>query len=186
MSAADDPAVDAPDFVVRLARPDEYDEAGRICAAGYHADNFLTFADGSIDRHYEACCSTPRGGRGRASCWWRCTATGGSPARSPGARRAPRGGSGPPARTGGVPDALGGRGRTWSRCRARAGPGLPDRARAAGMTEVLLASLPVMTGAQRIYRRFGFERAPTSTSSRTPQVWLWGFRLNLAVPGPAR
>jgi ribosomal protein S18 acetylase RimI-like enzyme len=57
-----------------------------------------------------------------------------------------------------------------------------ERARAAGMTEVLLASLPSMSSAQRLYRRFGFERAPELDFEPTPQVWLWGFRLSLTVP----
>ena len=187
MSAADNRAVDAPDFVVRLARPDEYDEAGRICAAGYHADNFLTFADGSIDRHYEALLldaarraresellvAVHGDGRIAGTVTW-CPP--GSPWRDL-ARRPEQ------AEFRMLSVAAGERGRGVGHALVQA---CLDRARAAGMTEVLLASLPVMTGAQRMYRRFGFERAPDLDFEPTPQVWLWGFRLNLAVPAPAR
>jgi ribosomal protein S18 acetylase RimI-like enzyme len=53
------------------------------------------------------------------------------------------------------------------------------RARAAGRTQVILHSTPVMTDAHRIYTRLGFVRA-TELDWEVPEVVvLWGFRLTL-------
>jgi ribosomal protein S18 acetylase RimI-like enzyme len=54
-----------------------------------------------------------------------------------------------------------------------------DRARAAGMREVLLSSLPMMTAAHALYRECGFVRAPELDHSPKPDVHLWAFRLSL-------
>jgi ribosomal protein S18 acetylase RimI-like enzyme len=54
-----------------------------------------------------------------------------------------------------------------------------DRARAEGRTGVFLHSLPVMTGAQRIYERFGFRRVP-ERDWVFPDFLLMGFQLDLA------
>jgi hypothetical protein len=40
-------------FVVRVALPSEYAEAGRVTAEGYHADDLLRRRDGLIDNDYE-------------------------------------------------------------------------------------------------------------------------------------
>jgi ribosomal protein S18 acetylase RimI-like enzyme len=54
-----------------------------------------------------------------------------------------------------------------------------DRARADGRRAVFLHSLPVMTGAQRIYARFGFRRVP-ERDWVFPGFLLMGFVLDLA------
>jgi ribosomal protein S18 acetylase RimI-like enzyme len=56
-----------------------------------------------------------------------------------------------------------------------------DRARAQGMREVLISSLPQMTAAHALYREFGFIRAPELDHSPKPHVRLWALRLNLPV-----
>lgn len=40
-------------FVVRIALPGEYAEAGRVTSEGYHADDLLRRRDGLIDNDYE-------------------------------------------------------------------------------------------------------------------------------------
>ena len=54
-----------------------------------------------------------------------------------------------------------------------------DQARAAGMREVLLSSLPQMAAAHALYRELGFVRAPELDHSPKPHVDLWGFVLDL-------
>ena len=85
-------------FIIRLARPDEYAEVGRITAAGYHADDLLRLPDGSIDEATSPGWPTPPDAPPRPSCWWPPRTTGCS-ARSPGARRARRGEISRPAQT---------------------------------------------------------------------------------------
>jgi predicted N-acetyltransferase YhbS len=53
------------------------------------------------------------------------------------------------------------------------------RARADGMTEVVIWSHPRMLGAHALYARMGFERADDLDGSPVPGVFLWGFRLTL-------
>jgi ribosomal protein S18 acetylase RimI-like enzyme len=180
-------AAGAADLVVRPARPDEYDEAGRVCAAGYHADDSLRLADGTIDRQYEALLldaarraregellvAVHPDGRIAGTVTW-CPP--GSPWRD----------------LAGRPDQAEFRMLSVAGTERRQGVGRAlvqaclDRARAAGMTEVVLATLPSMGSAQRLYREFGFERAPELDFQPTPHVSLWGFRLDLAVPDPAQ
>ena len=54
-----------------------------------------------------------------------------------------------------------------------------DRARAQGMREVLISSLPQMTAAHALYREFGFVRAPELDYSPKTDVHLWALRLVL-------
>lgn len=54
-----------------------------------------------------------------------------------------------------------------------------ERARAAGRVELLLHSTDRMTAAHRLYRRLGFERAPSIDWEGAPGLWLRGFRLRL-------
>ena len=53
-----------------------------------------------------------------------------------------------------------------------------ERARADGRRAVVLHSLPIMAGAQRIYARFGFRRAP-ERDMVVPGLLLMGFELDL-------
>lgn len=54
-----------------------------------------------------------------------------------------------------------------------------DRARRAGLTEVLLCSLTEMTTAHRLYRSMGFARRPELDWTPVPGAHLWGFALAL-------
>lgn len=52
-------------------------------------------------------------------------------------------------------------------------------ARATGLREVLLSSVPVMTDAHRLYRSRGFQRRPELDWEPIPDVVLWAFSLTL-------
>ena len=54
-----------------------------------------------------------------------------------------------------------------------------DRARATGLTEVLLCSLSVMAPAHALYESLGFVRRPELDWSPLPGVLLWAFSLDL-------
>ena len=54
-----------------------------------------------------------------------------------------------------------------------------DRARALGLTEAVLCSLPDMTPAHRLYESFGFMRRPDLDWSPFDGVTLWGFSLDI-------
>jgi len=60
-----------------------------------------------------------------------------------------------------------------------------ERARAEGKRRVLLHSLPIMTGAQRIYARLGFRRDEPRDWEPVPGIVLMAFALDLggALPG---
>ena len=49
------------------------------------------------------------------------------------------------------------------------------------MSEVVIWSHPLMTGAHAMYLRMNFERAYDLDGSPAPGVQLWGFRLILAA-----
>jgi predicted N-acetyltransferase YhbS len=166
-------------FIVRVAEPAEYAEAGRVTAGAYRADDLLRRTDGVIDTDYEAEL-TDAGRRAREAellvavddgqvlgtvTWcpptspWRELAT--------------------------CPDqaefrmlsvATAGRRRGVGRALVKA---CLDRALAAGMREVLLSSLPQMTAAHALYGEFGFVRALELDHSPKPSVDLWAFRLDL-------
>jgi ribosomal protein S18 acetylase RimI-like enzyme len=57
-----------------------------------------------------------------------------------------------------------------------------DRARAGGARRVLLSTLPTMVDAHRLYRRFGFRRAPHLDHRPVPGVELLAFSLDLPPP----
>jgi GNAT superfamily N-acetyltransferase len=166
-------------FVVRVAEPAEYADAGRVTADAYHADDLLHRVDGLIDRDYEAQLMDASrrareaellvavdDGRVLGTVTW-CPPT--SPLRELATR----------------PDqaefrmlsvAAAGRRRGVGRALVEA---CLDRARAAGMREVLLSSLPEMTAAHALYKEFAFVRAPELDHSPKPYVHLWAFRLAL-------
>jgi hypothetical protein len=54
-----------------------------------------------------------------------------------------------------------------------------SRARRDRMSEVVIWSHPLMTGAHRLYLTMHFERAYDLDGSPAPGVHLWGFRLDL-------
>ena len=168
-----------PNAMVRLARPDEYAEVGRITAAGYHANDLLRLPDGSIDEWYESrlADATRRAAEAEllvaaeddrllGTVTW-------CPPGSPWRDLAVRADQGEFRM---LSVAAAGRRRGVARALVVA---CLDRARSAAMTEVLLSSLPAMTNAHALYRQFGFERAPELDHTPKPDVSLWAFRLVL-------
>ena len=164
---------------VRVARPDEYEEVGRLTAAGYRADDLLSRADGAED-HYEAVLLDAARRAGEAhvlvaaddgvllgTVTW-------SPPGSPW-RELARGPKQGEFRMLAVAPA----GRRRGAGRALALECL-RRATTAGMREVLISSLPQMTKAHGLYASLGFARDPSLDHSPVPGVHLWGFRLRLA------
>jgi ribosomal protein S18 acetylase RimI-like enzyme len=55
-----------------------------------------------------------------------------------------------------------------------------SRSRSAGHRAVVISSLPMMTGAHRLYETLGFVRTPERDWDPAPGVHLWGFRLDLS------
>lgn len=166
-------------FHIRVAEPSEYAEAGRVTAEAYRIDDLLRRADGLIDTAYQAEL-TDAGRRAREAellvavqdghilgtvTWcpptspWRELATGQDQAEF---RM--------------LSVAAAGRRRGVGRALVTA---CLERARAEGMREVLLSSLPQMTKAHALYREFGFLRAPELDHSPKQHVHLWAFRLTL-------
>jgi predicted N-acetyltransferase YhbS len=166
-------------FLIRVAEPSEYAEAGRVTAEAYRIDDLLRRADGLIDTAYEADL-TDAGRRARdaellvavedghvlGTVTW-CPPT--SPWRELATEE-------DQAEFRMLSVATAGR-------RQGVGRGLVtaclERARAERMREVLLSSLPQMTAAHALYREFGFVRAPELDHSPKPHVDLWAFRLAL-------
>jgi ribosomal protein S18 acetylase RimI-like enzyme len=166
-------------FIVRVAEPTEYAEAGRVTADAYRIDDLLRRADGLIDTAYEAELTDAARRAGEAkllvavddgqvlgTVTW-------CPPTSPWRELATR------------PDQAQFRMLSVAAAGRRRGVGRAlvtaclDRARAEGMREVLLSSLPQMTAAHALYREFGFVRAPELDHGPKPHVHLWAFHLNL-------
>ena len=166
-------------YELRIARPDEYEQAGKVTVAGYDADGFLTRSDG-VDDHYapklldaatraaetDLVVAVDETGTVIGTVTW-------CPVGSPWRELATRPDQAefrmlsvaPEARRQGVARAL----VEWCL----------DRARKDEMTEVVLCSLTVMTAAHTLYGSFGFQRAPELDWQPVPSVLLWGFRLPL-------
>lgn len=164
---------------LRLATPDEYEQAGKVTIAGYEADGFLARADDGED-HYapqlldaakradeaELVVAVEESGEVVGTVTW-------CPVGSPWRELAGRPDQGefrmlsvaPQARRQGVARAL----VEWCL----------ERARRQGMTEIVLCSLTIMTAAHTLYGSFGFQRAPELDWEPVPGVILWWFRLPL-------
>jgi ribosomal protein S18 acetylase RimI-like enzyme len=158
-----------------VARADEYDAVGALAVAGYDTDGYLQFADGSYDHSYATWIGDVAG---RATDSTVLVAVDGDrllgtvtwcPHGSTFAQvtRHPHQGE---FRTLSVAPAA--RGRGVGRALVSA---CLDRARAAGLTEVLLCSLVDMTPAHRLYVSMGFVRRPELDWSPEADVLLWGF-----------
>ena len=166
-------------FVVRVAEPAEYAAAGRIAADGYHADDLLRRTDGLIDFDYEAELKDASrrareaellvavyDGQVLGTVTW-------CPPSSPWRELSTR------------PDQAEFRMLSVAAAGRRRGVGRSlvnaclDRARAQGMRDVLISSLPQMTAAHALYREFGFVRAPELDHSPKTDVHLWALRLVL-------
>ncbi len=57
-------------FIVRVAEPTEYAEAGFVTADAYRIDDLLRRADGLIDTAYEAELTDAALEQARPSSWW--------------------------------------------------------------------------------------------------------------------
>lgn len=167
------------DLVIRPARPDELAAVGVLTVAGYDAGGHLTLPDGSHDHDYATWLgdATSRsrdggllvavdGGELLGTTTW-------CPPGSPHRDLASRSDQGefrtlsvsPTARRRGVGRAL------VTECLRLA--------RADGLTEVLLCSLPEMTPAHLLYGSMGFGRRPDLDWSPVPGLTLWGFSIDL-------
>ena len=152
-------------FVVRPARPEEYAEAGRVTAEGYHADQLLSGHGESADTGYEVrlrdaaqrareselLVAVDDAGRVLGTVTW-------CPAGSPWRELAARADQGEFRML-----SVAAAGRRQGVGRALVDACL-ERARAAGMTEVVISSLPEMTAAHALYRRLGLRTRPRAQS----------------------
>lgn len=167
---------------VRPVRADEMTAAGEVTAAGYLADDLLTRADGAVDTTYQAhlADTAARARQADVLVAVERSTTGvvlgtvtwcppGSPWRE-------LAGAEDQGEFRMLSVAPAGRGRGVGQALVAA---CLQRARDAGMREVLLSSLPTMTAAHRLYRRNGFVRDEELDHSPAPGVALWGFRLRL-------
>ena len=170
-------------LVVRQARPEEYAEAGRVTVEGYVADQLLSghgeIADtgyelrlrdaGQRAREAELLVAVDDTGQVLGTVTW-------CPAGSPWRELATQEDQGEFRML-----SVAAAGRRQGVGRALVDACL-ERARAAGMTEVVISSLPEMTAAHALYRRLGFVLAPDLDHTPVPGVNLWGFRLRLNPP----
>ena len=167
-------------LVVRLARPEEYAQVGRVTAEAYRADGLLDPASLPVESGYEVQLADAARRAREAELWVAADEDGeivgtvtwcppGSPWRQL-ARRNDQAefrmlSVAPAGRRRGVGRAL------VEACLARA--------RRDQMTEMVIWSHPRMLGAHGLYARMGFERAYDLDGSPVPGVHLWGFRLTL-------
>jgi GNAT superfamily N-acetyltransferase len=167
------------DFLLRRAHPDEVEAVGALTVAGYDADGHLMRPDGTFDDEYAGWLAD---GGARARDGVLVVAVDGNdllgtvtwcPPGSPFRELSTRDDQGEFRTLSVAPEA---RGR-------RVGSALVDwciaEARATGLTEILLCSLPEMTTAHRLYESRGFVRRSDLDWSPVPGVDLWGFSLTL-------
>lgn len=160
---------------IREAREDECAAVGDLTVAGYDADGYLTYPDGTFDDKY-AGWHRDAASRGRSSVL--LVAAEGDELLGT-ATRCPPGSS---EREVSISDTQG-EFRTLSNAPDARGRGIGralvdeclDRARAAGLTEVVLCSLEEMKPAHQLYESFGFVRRPELDWSPEPDVTLWAF-----------
>lgn len=174
------------EFVVRLAREDEYDTVGALTVAGYDAEGYLVTPDGLYDHGY-ADWLADAAPRGRDSVL--LVAADGDELLGTVTWCPP----GSPARELATQDHQG-EFRTLSVAPStrRSGVGRAlvadclNRARATGLTQVLLCSLTEMTPAHRLYESFGFTRLPELDWFPKDDVHLWAFSLDLELASDLR
>jgi ribosomal protein S18 acetylase RimI-like enzyme len=170
------------DVVLRPARPDETEAVGALTVAGYDVEGYLTLPDGTFDDDYAGFLAD---GASRArDAELMVAVDAGSdtllgtvtwcPPGSPFRELASEDHQGeirtlavsPEARGRGVGSAL----IDWCL----------EQARATGLTEIVLSSLPEMRAAHRLYGVRGFVRRTDLDWSPYEGVDLWGFSLDLA------
>jgi ribosomal protein S18 acetylase RimI-like enzyme len=167
------------DIEVRIAREDEYAAVGALTVAGYDADGYLVTSDGRYDDDYAGWLADTAP-RGRQSIL--LVAVEGHELLGTVTWCQP----GSPDRQLAIADNQG-EFRTLSVApkgrRRGVGRALVvdciDRARATGLTEVMLCSLSVMKPAHTLYESLGFVRRPELDWSPLPDVRLWAFSLDL-------
>lgn len=164
---------------VRIAREDEYAAAGDLTVAGYEADGYLVRLDGSYDDDYAGWLADTAP-RGRDSVL--LVAVEGDKLLGTVTWCPP----GSPSRQLAVADSQGEfrtlsvapEGRRRGVARALVVDCL-DRARVAGLTEIVLSSLSVMKPAHVLYESLGFVRRPELDWFPRPDVHLWAYSIDL-------
>jgi ribosomal protein S18 acetylase RimI-like enzyme len=167
------------DIEVRIAREDEYVAVGDLTVAGYEADGYLVRPGGGYDHDYAGWLADTAP-RGRDSVLL-VAAEGDQllgtvtwcPPGSSSRQLATADHQGEFRTLSVAPE-----GRRRGVGRALIVDCL-NRARAAGLTEVLLCSLDVMTPAHALYESLGFVRRPELDWSPLPDVLLCAFSLDL-------
>jgi predicted N-acetyltransferase YhbS len=165
--------------VVRQARPSEYAAVGRLTADAYRADGLLDAEDHPVESSYESKLLDATLRAQQAELW--VAAEDGEilgtvtwcPPGSPWRQLAQRDDQ---AEFRMLSVAPAGRRRGIGRTLVDA---CLSRARLDRMSEVVIWSHPLMTGAHRLYTAMHFERARDLDGSPAPGVHLWGFRLTL-------
>ena len=162
-----------------MAREEEYAAVGALSVAGYDADGYLTYPDGTFDDDYAGWLADATS---RAQKSTLLVALDGDelvgtvtwcPYGSGDAQLAKEPHQGEFRTLSIAPEA---RGRGVGRALVEH---CLERARSAGLTEVLLFSLKEMLPAHRLYTRLGFVRRPELDWSPEPEVNLWAFSLTL-------
>lgn len=160
---------------VREALEEEWEAIGNLTVAGYDADGYLTYPDGTFDDNY-ADWLRDTAPRGRHSVL--LVAVEGDELLGTVTWCPP----GSPEREVSTSDSQG-EFRTLSVAADARGRGVGralvaecfDRARSAKLTEMVLCSLLEMEPAHRLYESFGFTRRPEQDWSPGPGVNLWVF-----------
>jgi ribosomal protein S18 acetylase RimI-like enzyme len=165
-------------IVVREARPDEFEVLGRIVVAAYREVGALADDEGYVDELRDVA--------GRAATAVVLAAVDAEDGRPLGCATYVPGLASPLAEELGPGEAsirmlavdpvATGRGAGTALAAA-----CVERARSDGFRRVVLHSLPVMTGAQRIYERLGFRHAPERDWVPVPDIHLLCFVLDLDV-----
>jgi ribosomal protein S18 acetylase RimI-like enzyme len=165
--------------LIREAREEEYAAVGTLSVAGYDADGYLTYPDGTFDDDYAGWLADATS---RAEKSTLLVALDGDelvgtvtwcPYGSGDAQLAKEPHQGEFRTLSIAPEA---RGRGVGRALVEH---CLERAHSAGLTEVLLFSLKEMLPAHRLYARLGFVRRPELDWSPEPEVNLWAFSLTL-------
>jgi ribosomal protein S18 acetylase RimI-like enzyme len=165
--------------VIRPALEEEYEAVGALSVAGYDADGYLTYPDGTFDDGYAGWLADAASRAGKSTLlvaidddelvgtvtWCPYGSGDAQLAKEPHQGEFRTLSIAPEARGRGIGRAL------VERCL--------ELAREAGLTEVLLFSLLEMVPAHRLYARLGFVRRPELDWSPEPDVHLWAFSLSM-------
>jgi len=165
--------------VIRPALEEEYEAVGALTVAGYDADGYLLYPDGSYDHGYAGWLADAASRAQKSTLlvaieddellgtvtWCPYGSADAQLAKEPHQGEFRTLSIAPEARGRGIGHAL------VEHCL--------ELARAAGLTEVLLFSLDDMVPAHRLYTRLGFVRRPDLDWTPEPDVNLWAFSLTL-------